>query len=192
MIREFLNGLCAWKDFMAIFISLVALVVTVCVPIQIMKYQRYLNLMAIYMGIDVAHALQCIIDFFHDDCACDVGKISVTYKNRFKNDFNPKNRIDASNILHYQRRLLNDYFFELEMCRESSWLLRRKIEKSWTSSEAWVVKILIYMNSAVDSDPEMYKDISCIKSERVPQTKGLNTYLEKFYDDLRNGKRWLT
>ena len=193
----FIRFVCKWEnsvglaDCISILIAFATLLVTISIPIQIMKFQRYLNLMPTYMGFDVANAQKGVIDFFHDDCNCDVERIPVEYKRRFLHDFNPNNHIDKIDILHYQRRLLNDFFFELEKCRESSWILKRWIERNWTSSEAWVVKILIFMNAAVDNDPELYKDISSIKHAPMPKTKGLNKHLEKFYDFLRHGKRWM-
>ena len=194
---EFIKAICTWKDSfftsdcVSIVIAIFTLVVTISIPVQIMKFQRYLSLMPIYMGFDVANAFMSVINFFHDDCDCDVGRIPEEYKKRFKYDFDEKNNVPLEKILHYQRRLLNDYFFELESCRKSSWILRRKIEKEWTSSEAWVVKILIFMNAAVDNDPELFKNISGIKHDRLPKIRGLNKYLKKFYDDLSNAKRWM-
>ena len=145
--------------------------------------------MPTYMSFEFAHAFQSVINFFYDDCGCDVDQISKKYKERYLSDFNGDK--DINNILHYQRRYLNDYFLELEMCRESSWILRRRIRKDWTTSEAWVVKILIYMDKTVDSDPELFKDISCIRHKKMPRVKGLSKYLEKFYEALRKESRWM-
>lgn len=75
------------------------------------------------------------------------------------------------------------------MCRESSWILRKKIKRDWTNSEAYVCKILVYMNKAVDEDSEMFMDISSIKYERMPKVKGLSEYLIRFYNALRKESR---
>lgn len=177
-------------DCMTIGISIVTLIVTISIPIQIMKFQRYTALMSTYMSFDFAHAFQSVITFFYKDCECNVEKIPEKYKKRFNSDFDEvNNEKDKSNILHYQRRLLNDYFLELEMCRESSWVLRRKIRKDWTTSEAYVCKILVYMNKAVDEDPEMFMNISSIKYERMPRVKGMCEYLTRFYNALRKESR---
>ncbi|MCR5612919.1 hypothetical protein [Treponema sp.] len=152
--------------------------------------------MAAYMSLEFAHAYQGVINFFHDDCDCDIAQIPLKYKERFNNDFQKlqpqsQNKIDIQDILHYQRRMLNDFFYELEMCRESSFFLRNKIRKEWTTNEAWVVKILIYMNKVVDSDPELFKDISSIKHDHMPKTRGLSKHLEKFYNALKSEKRYI-
>ena len=120
-------------------------------------------------------------------------RIPEEYKKCFVADFKKlnyeKENFDITNVLHYQRRLLNDYFLELEMCRESSWILKNKIRKDWTTSEAYVCKILVYMNKAVDEDPELFKDISSIKYSKMPRIKGLSEYLIKFYNALRKESR---
>ena len=173
------------EGWISVVISFVTLIVTIFIPIQIMKFQRYTGLMSTYMSFEFAHAFQSVISFFYKDCCCDVEKIAEEYKKRFNSDFDEMaKKSEKSDILHYQRRLLNDYFVELEMCRESSWVLRQKISKDWTTSEAYVCKILVYMNKAVDEDPEMFMNISSIKYERMPKVKGLCEYLTRFYKAL--------
>ena len=145
--------------------------------------------MATYESFEFAHALQCVINFFYKDCDCDVERIPEEYKKRFVADFkkleDENEKFDITNVLHYQRRLLNDYFLELEMCRESSWILKNKIRKDWTQREALICKILVFMNKTVENDSELFKDISCIKHEKMPRIKGLSEYLIKFYNTLR-------
>lgn len=179
--------MCEW---FSVIISFVALIVTISIPVQVMKFQRYTGLMSTYMSFGFAHALQSVIKFFYKDCNCDVERIPEEYKKRFESDFDVMSEDkDIENILHYQRRLLNDFFLELEMCRESSWVLRRRIRKDWTTSEAFICKILIYMNKAVDEDPEMFMDIASIKYERMPKVKGLNEYLARLYNTLKKESR---
>lgn len=182
------------KDIITLVVSLITLFVTFSIPIQIMKFQRYTGLMSTYMSHEFGHAFQSVINFFYDDCGCDVEKIPSKYKQRYYEDFKKLHgkgdeKIGSHDVLHYHRRLLNDYFFELEMCRESSIFLRRRIHKEWTTSEAWVVKILIYMNMSISDDPELFKDISGIKRGKMPKTKGLSKHLEHFYKALKKQKK---
>lgn len=193
---DFIQSFCKWKnslgsvELITILLSVTTLFCTIIVPTRIMKFQRYTSLSSTYMSMEFAHALQCVITFFHHDCECDVEKIAEKYKERFNDDFSGDWRdIEINKTLHYQRRLLNDYFLELEMCRESSWYLRKIIRKDWTTSEAYVCKILVYMNKAVDEDLEMFMDISSIKYERMPKVKGLSEYLARFYNALRKESR---
>lgn len=173
------------------WVSIATLIVTVYIPTQIMKFQRYTNLIATYMSLDFAHALQSVIAFFCEDCGHDVERIPAVYRMRFDHDMNPANNVAIEDRLHYQRRFLNNYFLELEMCRQSSMVLRRVLRKDWTANEADIVKILIYMNEAVKNDPDMFKDLSDIEYERMPKVKGMGEYLANFYNVMRKERRWM-
>lgn len=127
------------------------------------------------------------------DCGCDVEKIPEKYYERYEKDFKQGDvkDLDAAKTLHYQRRYLNDYFLETEFCRRSSFALRKIVKNEFSSNEAYVAKILIYMNKAVDENPEIFKDISQVKHAAMPKAKGLNSYLEKFYSDIKDKGRWM-
>ena len=183
----------AMTDFVTILIALITLIVTVSIPIQIMKFQRYTNLMPIYSSFEFGHAFQSVINFFYDDCECDVDRIPEEYYRRFSDDFKElkDGKTDKENVLHYQRRYLNNFFMEIEFCRKSSWILRRLIRKDWTTSEAWVCKILIYMNKAVDANSDMFKDISSIKHDKMPRTEGMSIYLERLYNTMKAESRFM-
>lgn len=43
--------------------------------------------------------------------------------------------------------------------------------------------------NAVDNDAELFKDISSIKHDKMPKTKGLSKYLENFYNALKSESR---
>ena len=201
-MKEVIQNLCecqnltSLSDIVQIVLGILTLFVTINIPIQIMKYQRYQNLVTTYMSFEFAHAIQSVIHFFSDDCNSNVEQISFEYKKRFEKDMKSmlesrNNKSVPSDILHYQRRFLSNFFMELEMCRESSGILHRKIIKEWTSNEALIVKILIYMNETVKNSPEMFKDISSIKYEKIPKTKGMSEYLEKFYNIMKKQPKYM-
>lgn len=181
------------KDIISIVISVATLVFTICIPLQIMKFQRYTNLMATYESFEFAHAFQCVIDFFYKDCDCDVDRIPEEYNKRFCSDFEKlkARKIEKEDVLHYQRRMLTDYFYELESCRASSFRLSKMIKKDWTTSEAYVSRILICMNKAVDDNPNIMMDISNIKHQHVPKVNGISEYLNRLYNELKNEKKWM-
>ena len=98
-------------------------------------------------------------------------------------------KIKIEDMLHYQRRLLSVYFYELECCRVSSRKLRKMTKKDWTTSESYVLKILICMNKVVDE--QIKKDISEIKHQRIPKVKGISEYLCRLSTELKDGKSWM-
>lgn len=47
------------------------------------------------------------------------------------------------------------------------------------------------MNDATDSDSEIFNDISDIKYEIMPKTKGMNSSLKNVYEILKKQNRWI-
>ena len=121
-------------NIVQIVISVVAIIFAIYIPIRIMNFQRYTNLSTTYMGFDFAHAIQSVIEFFYKDCECDVDRIPEEYNKRFYSDFEKlkARKIEKEDVLHYQRRMLTDYFYELESCRKSSFRVSKMIKKERT------------------------------------------------------------
>lgn len=179
------------KDFLPIFISLVTLIITIYIPIRIMQFQRYTNLSSMYMNLECGYAFHSVIEFFYNECDCNIEKIPEEYVKRYYSDIEKlkKKEIDKEDVLHYQRRLLNLYFYELECCRSSNWRLRKMIKNDWTTSESYVLKILICMNKVVDE--QIKRDISVIKYQHIPRVKGISEYLYRLSKELKDGKNWM-
>lgn len=174
-----------------IILAIATFVVTIFIPVMVMRFQQYSNLSSMYMGSEFGYAFQSVIEFFYNDCDCDVEKIPVEYMKRYHSDFEKlkRNEINKEDVLHYQRRLLSVYFYELECCRSLSPRLRKIIKKDWTTSESYVLKILICMNKVVDE--QIKKDISEIKHQHIPRVKGISEYLIRLSKELKDGKPWM-
>lgn len=179
------------KDILPVLISFITLVITIYIPIRVMQYQRYTNLASIYMDSKFGYAVQSVIAFFYDNCNCDIERIPEEYIKRYNSDFEKlrNHEIETENMLHYQRRLLSVYFYELECCRASSLKLRKMIKKDWTTSESYVLAILICMNNVVDD--LIKKDVSRIKHQRIPRVKGISEYLYRLSKELKCSKNWM-
>ena len=173
--------------------SVIGVVVAVFIPVWIMHNQRYENLLQNYLSTDFAAAIKGVIDFFKDDCNSDVNRIADAYKKKFEEDFDPaaSDKKTSSGKLHFQRSMLNNFFWGLNSCAKSSLFLRHKIKKEFTKNEAYICKILIYMNTAVDSNPDFFKNVSDIKYEPMPKTKGMNNSLKNVYEILKDQTRWI-
>ena len=180
-------------SLLALIVSTVTLFITIMIPVRIADNQRYENLLETYLSQDFAEAFQGVIDFFTDVCKGDVSKIPEEYEKRYKSDFQNgeiKNNKSNSSILHFQRRMLNDFFWQLNCCYKKA-SLRRKIKKDFTKSEAYVCKILMYMNAAVDENKKIHKELDCIRGESFPHSKGINAQLKEVYYNLKNQGRWM-
>lgn len=180
--------------------SILGFFVAVFIPVWIMHNQRYENLLQNYLSTDFVAAIKGIVDFFKDDCNSDVNQIADAYKKRFEEDFKKSNKEtndksectkEASQILHFQRSMLNNFFWGLSSCAKRNPFLRYKIKNEFTRNEAYICKILIHMNLAVDSNPEFFTDVSDIKYEPMPKTKGMNNSLKNVYEILKKQNRWI-
>lgn len=177
-----------------VIVAVIGVVIAVCIPVWIMHNQRYENLLQAYMANDFAEAVKGVTDFFKNDCNSDVNQIADAYKKRFEDDFKKSDKNlgvkTASQILHYQRRLLNNFFWGLNSCAKDPFL-KHKVKNEFSRNEAYICKILIYMNTVSDSDGEVFKDISEIKYEPMPKTKGMSSALNNIYEILKDQSRWI-
>ena len=139
------------------------------IPKRIMWEQNYSTLGNEYRTYDFAVAIQSIIEFFVITCKSDVEK-----------------------TLHYNKRILTQYFHELALCAKSPFIGKRRVQKDFTSSEAKIMKILFLMNKAVDDSDLLYKDISC--DFRMPSPnrgKGMYKDLAYLYSILKRSNRFM-
>ena len=180
--------------------SVLSFFCAVLIPVWIMHNQRYENLLQNYLSADFVAAIKGVVDFFKDDCNSDVNQIADAYKKRFEEDFKKSNKKsddksectkEASQILHFQRSMLNNFFWGLSSCAKRNPFLRYKIKNEFTRNEAYICKILIHMNFEVDSNLEFFTNVSDIKYEPMSKTKGINNSLKNIYEILKNQNRWI-
>lgn len=186
--------------------SVFAVFLACYIPEKIKWNQFYSNLISEYRSYDFAIAVQGVVEFFTLDCDSDVTNISKKYKERFmkeiygfegkeSNEKNDKKKLlqkDSDKTLHFQRRLLTQFYWELDSCLKSSFIGSRHVKKDFTRGESNIIKILYFMNEAVDNDEILYKDI-CF-DERLPtikRAKGINKSLVHLSEELKNTKRYI-
>ena len=192
--------------------SVLAVILAWYIPKKIKWDQFYSNLISEYRSYDFAIAVQSVVEFFTFDCDSDVTKIPEKYKERFMKEIygiqepfpktldEVKENVDIENLLqkdsdktlHFQRRLLTQFYWELDSCLKSSFIGSRHVKKDFTRGESNIIKILYFMNEAVDNDEILYKDI-CF-DERLPtikRAKGINKSLVHLSEELKNTKRYI-
>lgn len=174
--------------FLSLIVTIIGLVIAWIIPERIMWRQALIDLNNIYLSYDFAVAVQGIVEFFKEDCNSDVDKIAYAYKKRFIKDFGKtgKNKVSKEENLHYQRRLLSQFYYELDLCTEHPFLgiSHKEIRKIYGTSEANLVKILFFMNKAVDDDknssnPVIYKNIKT--SDRISRSQKLLSVMNQAY-----------
>ncbi len=173
----------------------VALAVAACVlawfiPKRIMWEQTYSSLMSDYRSYGFGVAVQGIVEFFAVDCKSDVENIRREYERRFGEDIGKIREKSPELCLHYQRRLLAQFFYQLDLCARSPFIGKRRVRRDFTSREADIARLLYLMGRAVDESGVLFKDVSC--DERVPRNaRGLNGYLADMHYLLKASKPYM-
>ncbi len=183
------------------------------IPKRIISEQTYSSLMSDYRSYGFGVAVQGIVEFFAVDCASKVENIKEAYERRFVRDIYGLNlngkfsleevreklkRRNPSEIrekspdlcLHYQRRLLAQFYYQLDLCARSPFIGKRRVRRDFTSRESDIARLLYLMGRAVDESGVLFKDVSC--DERVPRdARGLNGYLADMHYLLKASKPYM-
>lgn len=160
------------------------------IPKRIMWEQSYSSLLSDYRSYDFGIAVQGIVEFFSVDCKSDVKNIKREYERRFKEDIEKIQEKSPDLCLHYQRRLLAQFYYQLDLCARTPFIGKRRVRRDFTSREADIVRLLYLMGSAADESDVLFKDISC--DERVPRSaKGLSRSLADIYRVLKESKPYM-
>ena len=177
-------------DIIQIALSVVACVFAWFIPKRIMWEQSYSSLLSDYRSYDFGIAVQGIVEFFAIDCKSDVKNIKREYERRFREDIKEIREKSPELCLHYQRRLLAQFYYQLDLCARSPFIGKRRVRRDFTSREADIVRLLYLMGSAVNESGVLFKDISC--DERVPRSaRGLSRSLADIYRVLKESKPYM-
>ena len=192
-----------------IVLALAACLIAWFIPKRIMWQQAYSALISDYRSYDFAAAVQGIVEFFAIDCKSDPEKIKDEYKKRFFKDIYVLDKVESLSelrnkekpslnktspelCLHFQRRLLAQFYYQLDLCARSPFVGKRRVHRDFTKGDANLVRIVFLMNQAIDESDILKKDISC--DFRIPSArrlKGLNASLGDIYSVLRHSKPWM-
>ena len=74
----------------------------------------------------------------------------------------------------------------MDICARHSRSLRKLIQKEYTEREANLIKILMYMDKALDNDSDMFMNIKSISNEHFGRAKGINAYLSHLASLLKD------
>lgn len=183
------------KDILTIvqtILSLSACILAFWIPKKIKWEQMYSQLLTDYCGYDFGAAVMGVVLFFHNDCNNNVDNIPDRYKERFLKDFSIENNnssVPNDKNLHLQRRLLVQFYCQLDLCARSIFIGKRRVQKDFSSKEANLLKILYFMNEAANTEP-IFMDIS--SDERIRHDKhGINSYISNIYSLLKDSPEYI-
>ena len=180
-----------------IIIAIIACILAIYIPQKISWEQRYSQLLADYRGYDFGAAVMGIIIFFNKSCHNDVNQIEKEYtaifKKQFENQLNKNYAFDkyvsSEQNLHLQRRILTQFYWDLDQCAISHYISKKRIQKDFTSKEANLLKILYYMNDASQEDG-IYMDIKT-DDRLTPNQQSINKYIKHIYNILKDAKSYV-
>lgn len=183
---------------------------TFYIPEKMMNNQLYAGLITEYREPEIGEAVIAVIDFYTNDCNSDITRIEDEYLKRYEKEVAPLdkekrinhyiqeseavdiNRQDTKcnnkefkNTLHFQRRLLSQYYYQLAALRYEGCRLTRlsqeKVREDFTAREAKLLRLLIEMNKAAEKKFIEYDvgDIPYILENKQ------NVLLEKLYDEAQ-------
>ncbi len=171
-------------DVLTLIVAVVTLFFAIRIPRKIQWEQFYQQLLSDYRSHDFGVAIMEIGMFFNKKCSNDVSRIQKEYVARYNQDF-CVNKKDTSkeHILHYQRRLLTQFYYQLDLCARSSYIGKKRIQRDFTSKESDLLKILFYMNEAALSQ-NVFIDIKT--PDRIGRAKkGMSYYIKDIYSILK-------
>lgn len=179
-------------------IAIIACILAIYIPKKISWEQRYSQLLADYRGYDFGAAVLGITIFFNKSCNNDINKIEKKYREiyhaQFKNQWNPdkdnyKPEVPNDQNLHFQRRLLTQFYWDLDQCATSHFISKKRIQRDFTTKEANLLKILYYMNDASQADG-IYMDITT-DDRLTPNPQSINKYIKHIYNILQDAKPYV-
>jgi len=102
-------------------ISALALYLAFYIPRRIMVNQIYADLLASYRSYEMGEAILSIFHFYENDCGKNVLNIPAKYKEKYNRQIKDKLwagwKIDYPKTLHFQRRLVAHFYFQMASLR---------------------------------------------------------------------------
>jgi len=105
----------------SLIISITTLCVAVYIPHRIMINQIFAGLLASYRSPEMGAAILAIFHFYTKDCGKDPQNIAAAYEKKYNEQIKEKlqteKEIAFSQTLHFQRRLVAQFYFHMAVFR---------------------------------------------------------------------------
>ena len=129
------------------------LIVAIYIPHRIMVNQLYANLVADYRSPEMGAAILALFHFFVKECDGDVSVIDEKYREKYEEQIgkclNSDSPINFSQTLHFQRRLVAQFYYNmaaLHFKRRRIYRFKKKDLKKWfTQDESKLLSIVLHM-----------------------------------------------
>jgi len=174
-------------------ISLVTLITAVYIPISVAVNQILADLISGYRSPEMGAAILALFNFFANDCQCDVNKIEAEYMERYekeiKNSLQNKETINYPDTLHFQRRLVTHFYFNMAILWDRRCLfpfsLKKKIRKWFTLNDEKLLGIILHMTEPAK---KVFIEIDNLKEPAIYDEVPMNKLIFKLYKDVKKRK----
>jgi hypothetical protein len=142
---------------LSLIVAIFACILACIIPKRIMLNQLYTDLIAEYRSPEIGLAIISIVDFFRNNCNLQVSKIGEEYSKRYEIEFSNESKFKINETIHFKRRLLAQWYWQLENCVSKCtiplWKVSKKqFENDFPNNETNLLKIIYYMNKEVDNN----------------------------------------
>jgi len=177
-------------NIVGVLISALALFLAIYIPRKIMINQIYADLLANYRSPEMGGAILAIFRFYVKDCEKNVSNIVAKYETKYDEQIeklfkaNKEGKLDFSKTLHFQRRLVAQFYFNMASLRYDYRIgrLSKKNMKIWfTPGEIKLLGILLHMAEPASKVFEDAGEVPQPYEDEVP----MNKLIYKLYEEVR-------
>jgi hypothetical protein len=172
-------------DAISAVFSLLAIGLAFFIPRRIMVNQMYSDLVREYRSTEMGAAIVAMFHFFGHDCKNDVSNIHREYIKRYKKQIGnkPPEDIDFSKTLHFQRRMLSQFYSDMAMLyyeHRIFGLSKRKLKYWFTPNEVKLLGLLLYMVEPAKERFIQADDVTDAPDDDTP----MNHLIKRLYDEV--------
>ena len=178
-------------SIVGVLIAALTLGVAFYIPRRIMINQIYADLLASYRSPKMGAAILAIFHFYTIDCKKNVSNIAAVYKWKYyeqigkKLQANKEDTIDFSKTLHFQRRLVAQFYFHMASLRYDYCFPRLPVKymKTWfTSGETNLLSIILHMDKPAGE--EFYDAGEVPQPHEYYDEAPMNELIYKLYEEV--------
>jgi hypothetical protein len=161
-----------------VLLAFIAVILAWSIPKRIMVNQIYADLLKEYRSFEFGEAITALINFYINDCNGEVSQITQKYKDRYE-----KEKANIKGSLHFKRRLLWQFYWDMSRLRYEYGISKQQINKNFTEKESNVIGLLYY---TIEGAKNCFVDIG-----NVPEPESQDGKTEKaVYRLYEESKGW--
>jgi hypothetical protein len=172
-------------SLLTLITAILTLIMAIYIPRKIKVDQQFASLAEQYRSTEIGYAIFCIFNFYVKDCWNNPDNIREKYKERFTREItNPmanREKVDPSNTLQFQRRLVAYFYWDLAKLYFESRFPRlpgKKLYQMVEKNERQLISLILQMSEANAECFAKYENIVEPPDDEAP----MNNLLKRLYD----------